>query len=513
VITGSVTAAFALAAPAIAAIWGSDAAYWATPARIAEILMGALLALALSGRVAAPGVGVLAPVALAGLAACTVLFPSSGGPAYEGWLPLIAVLSAALVLGLQVDGPVRTALSLAPFVWLGRISYGVYLFHWPIYLIADERRTGLDGPVLVAVQLALTLTIAQLSFSLFEQPIRRAAGLGGRITFGGGATATATIAVAAIVVIPAGSASYWLADDDVAGAAAIVVDDEPLDAVAVASTVVPAPPGSDPAPTSTNEVAGDVISGDGDGDGGTGAATTSTTEPPLPDLTRPVRIVVAGDSTAEATGSGLVAWAAAHPELAQVEVVADPGCGLVRAGERRVGVWEDVPERCDRWIDERLPERVAELQPDVVALMVTSWDVLNRRWDGETQLTPLDPEYATRIAADYRAITTDLLDVGAGSIAWISAPLPNVQWMYQGTGQEDPARHAVVHAAIGDIVAAQRGDVYVIGLDEWLDASGLAEDRDVRPDGVHWAPPAAADIAEQFLGEQLIRAALGMELP
>ncbi len=73
------------------------------------------------------------------------------------------------------------------------------------------------------------------------------------------------------------------------------------------------------------------------------AATTSTTlddrlvPAPLPALARPVRIVVIGDSTAKAFGTGLVNWAAEHPELAQVEVVAAPGCGFLVGGERRTG--------------------------------------------------------------------------------------------------------------------------------------------------------------------------------
>ena len=147
----AVTAAFATAAPVIAAVWGSDAAYWATPARIAEILIGALLAVVLARRAVPAAIAWLAPAALLALATCVVLFPASSGPAYEGWLPVVAVGSAALVLGLQAPGPLERALSLAPFVWLGRISYGVYLYHWPIFVLLDEQRTGLDRPVLGAV--------------------------------------------------------------------------------------------------------------------------------------------------------------------------------------------------------------------------------------------------------------------------------------------------------------------------------------------------------------------------
>ena len=61
------------------------------------------------------------------------------GPAYAGWLPVFALASAAVMLGLQVPSPLRRALAWRPLVALGAISYGVYLFHWPIYAVLDER--------------------------------------------------------------------------------------------------------------------------------------------------------------------------------------------------------------------------------------------------------------------------------------------------------------------------------------------------------------------------------------
>ena len=522
VVVGSITAVFVAAAPVIAAVWGPDAAYWATPARIAEILIGAVLAIVLHDRVADARLAPLAPAALGALATCVVLFPPSSGPAYEGWLPAVAVASAALVTGVQSDGPVRRALSLRPLVWLGTISYGVYLYHWPIYVIADADRLGFDGAPLVLVQLALTLGVSVVSFYALERPIRRANRMPHPLTFGGAAAATAAVAVVAVAVVPS-AGDYWEVDEATADAAAIEVVDEPLDELVAATTTVPAAgPVADPvsAPPSTTTTVGDAPAATAPDPTAspttvpTTVSTTSptttvtTTEPPLPALARPVRVVVAGDSTADATGAGLLRWAAAHPELAQVEVVAMPGCGFVREGERKAGEWAPIPPECDEWLDEDLPRRVADLQPDVVVLMTTSWDLLDRRWDGTTTQTPLDAEYAARLAADFRAVTDDLLAAGAGSVAWIRPPIPNVWWMDQGTGQEDPARHAVAAAVYDQIAADRPGDVGVVALDEWLRAEGLADDEAIRPDGVHWDPDAALRIAEEYLGERIIRVAL-----
>ena len=84
----------AVAAPVIAQVWGPNAAYWATPARICEILAGALVACWLHGRSVPRGVAPLAPISLGVLTVACVLFPDGHGPAYQGALPLVAAASA-----------------------------------------------------------------------------------------------------------------------------------------------------------------------------------------------------------------------------------------------------------------------------------------------------------------------------------------------------------------------------------------------------------------------------------
>jgi hypothetical protein len=221
-----------------------------------------------------------------------------------------------------------------------------------------------------------------------------------------------------------------------------------------------------------------------------------------------VRIIVAGDSTAEATGAGLVAWAAANPQLAQVEIVAEPGCGFVRGGELMVLEWTPIDERCDRWLDRELPDRVASLGPDVVMLMTTSWDVLDRRWPGTAELVPSDPPYRDRIMADIADVSARLVAAAPTKVVWVREPIPNVYWWSSGQAQEDPARHAEIYAAMDAAVAAHQGRVHVVDLPAWLAAQGLDVDQEARPDGVHWSPDASLRIADGFLGEQLIRAAL-----
>lgn len=515
-VVGAISAVALLAAPVIAQVWGPDAAYWATPARIGEILVGGFVAVVLADRGVPARWHALAPLALVALGAAVVLFPPASGPAYEGALPLVALVSAALLVGLQAPGPVRDALAWRPLVWLGRISYGVYVFHWPVYVILDGDRTGLDGVALLALRLAVTLAISQLSFQLMESPIRHAARIPTRVTFAVSGLTTAVVAAAALLVVPTGLGEYWLADEAASAAAAIEVDDAPLSPLAAGSTsaapsttlATPSPPAVTAPLTTAPPTAP--------------PATSSTTSPstttvpassrlvPLPPLSRPVRIVVAGDSTANALGSGVVAWAAAHPELAQAEIVPAPGCGFVVGGEQLLGDVVTSTEACDGWTSDVLFPTVTELQPDVVMVMVTSWDLVDRRWDTEEMLAPPDAPYRERIAADYRSVVTGLLAAGAGHVALVRQVIPNPWWMEQVDDQEDPSRHQVIYDTYDELARTDPAHVSVVTLDEWFAESGLEQDIEARPDGVHVTPETATEIAEEFLGDRLIRSALGL---
>ena len=248
---GALTALTLIAAPVIAQVWGPDAAYWATPARIGEILVGAFIAVALYGRTVHPRWGVLAPASLTVLAATVVLFPASSGPAYEGALPLIALVSGGLLIGLQIDGPVRTWLAAGPLVWLGRISYGVYLFHWPVYVLLDADRTGLEGAPLLGVRLAVTMAVSVLSYRAIELRVRHAQRLRPTTAFIGSALATATVFVAAMVLVPTGLGEYWETDDAIVSAAAIEVDDRALAPLAPIASADPPAVTTEPAVGST----------------------------------------------------------------------------------------------------------------------------------------------------------------------------------------------------------------------------------------------------------------------
>jgi peptidoglycan/LPS O-acetylase OafA/YrhL len=446
------TAIAALAAPLIAAAWGPDAAYFATPARAAELLAGAALAcLWQEGRVGAPGRG-LAPVCLVVLVALSATLPVEGGLAYRGGLPLVALLSAGLLHGLQAGGPARTVLSWAPLVALGRISYGVYLFHWPIYVVVDEERTGWDGAPLLAVRLLLTLAVAVASFHLLELPVRRARWAPrptGAAALGGVVVATVLIAGVAIpAAVPLGP------DADVAAAVAIPASDEP-------------PP---------------PVMMDAD-------------QP-----SRPVRVLLVGDSTAMAFGTGLTRWAAANPDLARVTVWGSPGCGFFQDGVPEVFV---DTATCREWLDQ-VPSLLADLAPDAVVLMNAGVDLLDRSFDGAPLTTPADPTFAAGLRAAYAALTAQALDAGAW-VGWVRPPIPRPFW---GEGGEvdtvDAGAWPVLDEVLDGLAATAGGRVEVLDLRAELAARGLEGDRHARPDGIHLDEAVSEDLVTDWLGEIVV---------
>ena len=498
IVVGVMTATATVAAPLIAQVWGPDAAYWATPARLGEILVGALLALVLRTArltVRLPGrLSMLAPAALVVLAVAVVTFPSSSGPAYQGLLPVVALVSGALILGLQVEGTSRRLLSLAPLVALGKISYGVYLVHWPVFVLFDAERTGVGGVALGALRFALTFAIAIASYYVLERPIRLRQRVPFRVTIGAAAVSTVALVAVALVALPSGPSTYWRGDAAAVAAVAIDIDRQPL--ALTKPTVAPTTTIQSTDESSAPEAAGG------------GASSTSTTVVPLPELARPVRVVVTGDSTGDALGTGVVGWAAANPDLAQVEVEAAFGCGFLMGGDRLVGDEFLSTASCDGWPEIELLPLVGRTAPDVVVVMTTAWDILDRRWDDGVVLGPDDAEYRTRLVDTYIELVDELVGAGAARVALIRQPVSDSWWRGDSLGEDDPRRHAALAEAYSEVAAARPDIVRVIDLATWFTDAGLDTDRGARPDGIHLAPEAATSIVSDFLGDQLIRAAV-----
>ena len=154
-------------------------AFFTTTSRVWELGLGALLAVALAGRdrptVPARGTAALGWGALVGLVAVAVALPQ--GIEWPGaWALLPTVPTAVLIwVGWQGSptGPVRL-LGSRPMVWVGGLSYSIYLWHWPFIVLGEwtADAVGATLPSWGKAALALASVVpAWLSWRFLETPI------------------------------------------------------------------------------------------------------------------------------------------------------------------------------------------------------------------------------------------------------------------------------------------------------------------------------------------------------
>ena len=145
--------------------------YFAPDGHFDVILVGCLAGLWYTGGSAARTIGRSAPaLAVAGLAAVGLMLAL---PEVAGWhvvlglLPVLSIGIAALILAIVVDGrsPIASLLSLPPLVFVGKISYALYLWH-PIMLWALDRMP-------TVVEVGLSFVAATLSYYFVELPFLR----------------------------------------------------------------------------------------------------------------------------------------------------------------------------------------------------------------------------------------------------------------------------------------------------------------------------------------------------
>jgi peptidoglycan/LPS O-acetylase OafA/YrhL len=153
--------------------------YRGTAPRAAGILLGAALACVVApGATFSPravrwldGLGV---VSLAGLSVAWLRLPGSSRFLYHGgfWLTELGALSLIVCAVCGRTSLVARALSVRPLTLLGTLSYGVYLWHWPVNVFVTSQRVHARGVWLHALQLGISFAIALVSYRFLERPIR-----------------------------------------------------------------------------------------------------------------------------------------------------------------------------------------------------------------------------------------------------------------------------------------------------------------------------------------------------
>jgi peptidoglycan/LPS O-acetylase OafA/YrhL len=160
--------------------------YYGTDTRAFTMLLGAVLAMVWApwrlsektsrgGRLVLDGMGL---VGVLGLAWMFLNVSEFSNNLYRGGFLLCSIFSA-MVIAVTVHPAAdlsRYFLGLKPLRWIGERSYGIYLWHWPVFMITrPQLDISMTGTPNLILRLAVTVALAELSYRYVEQPIRQGA--------------------------------------------------------------------------------------------------------------------------------------------------------------------------------------------------------------------------------------------------------------------------------------------------------------------------------------------------
>jgi len=394
----------------------------------------------------------------AALLGLIVLWDRLDGPTsflFGGGELLVALAVAVLLFAVVTaqSGSLSRALGNPVFVYLGRISYGVYLWHFPLFALMDAERMHLYGLPLLGARLAVTLVVATASYYLVELPIRR------------GRMATLT------------EWRGWLVTS---GAFLGVV------AVTVAATL---PSAAEAAPTYRSSV--------------TAAPVAAGT---------PVKVAILGDSVAWRLGFALQAAQLQSYDV-DIDDSAIVACGVLRTSEYRAhGVPDPMAAQCNpstptsgQW-PAQWKGAVSQFHPNVVMVLAGRWEVMDRMVDGQWSHigTPaFDAAVRQSLEQAVQVAGSDGADVVLlTSPCFNSGEQPNgLPWP-----EDDPARLARYNQLVRQVAAEHPTTTRVVDFGAMVCPGGTystsvggVQLRD--GDGVHIVPTAAAG---QWLAAHLL---------
>jgi len=458
--------------------------YFGTDTHAQSILVGATMACALTLLQRKRGEEGMAPVArstvarivlvvigLAGLAGTftlTYLQDGTAGFDYRGGFFLSALSAAAIIIGAVCvpKGPIAWSLSQTPLVWLGTISYGAYLWHYPVFIYLDQQRTGTTGFPLLLIRFAVTFSLAAASYYLVERPVMYGTFWRSLRAIG---PATALL-VATVVVVVVGTAS---------------------DAVAL-PTVEPIP----------------VHGASG----------------------RTVPVLMEGDSTALTLGVALAYAAAQSHDGLDIVDKGIEGCGIAEGRTiESDGTIGPVPAPCnpeapvkDQW-PALLESAVVHDKPRVVILLAGRWEVYNRADLAGHITNIINPGYADYIEAQLQRFVAIASSAGS-RVVLMTAPYydSGEQPDGQPQPQDQPARVQAYNRLVRKVATADPERVSVVKLNPIVCPDGhyttMVGPVTVRaPDGIHFptfnftdadahAPDTAAQVKQfaRWIGPQVL---------
>jgi peptidoglycan/LPS O-acetylase OafA/YrhL len=389
------------------------------------------------------GAAALSVVGLAMLAALAHYATGNAREFHAGLLIVVAVAAVLLVAPVALDqgSPVAQVLAWRPLVWLGAISYGVYLWHWPIFLALNGERTGWSGWPLFALRCAATVAVATASWWLLEQPIRRWRPVIVPMLPLAGATA-ATAAAVTMLVLPIGAKPVEAPVGPDVGTAALVSPEVPVE--------VRSPSGPPAQGTKRVAVFGDSV-----------AWTLMRYLPPTPGLTFTNYTTI--------------------------------GCGVARGGPYRyTGQTLNQKPECDDW-PARWSQRINHDRPDVVLLIIGRWEVVDRVNGGNwTHIG--DDAYDAYLRGELQRALETLTSTGARVVVTTEPYNRRAEKPDGSLYPEDQPIRADRWNTLLRSVIGKRPDVTVLDLNKKMCPDGYYTNKvdgiKMRMDGVHPTPEA-----------------------
>jgi peptidoglycan/LPS O-acetylase OafA/YrhL len=494
-------------APAAFLGWDpTNFAYLSTPTRASGLLLGALVAFVWRPwRDARADERLSRPLDLtAGIAVGVLLAAFIGAHLTEGYMYpwVLALTSVASLVAIMVV--VHPAAAGARWVfgssWLtaiGRRSYGLYLWHWPIFVIASAT----DGSWLRVVAASLvTVVIAEVSYRVIETPVRRGALGRWWSAHRDRSVRWAPVVGAGMTVVVLAVAVASVDEFDIAvGGEKVEFSLDAADLLGESSTTLAVT--TTTAPTATS-VAGSVTTSTT-----SSTTSTSTTTTTLPVLPRSISIV--GDSTAHSFGVNLPSGL--DETFSFTGDAATNGCSVWDVGEMvsTRGTRRDFAP-CSGW-----QEKWASVSDgyDVALVVIGAWDVYDMaNIDGSEAepevITPFGSElWDATFLSNMTSGVAALRSVGT-EVAVLEVPCMRPQEV-PGQGfpptpeRGDDDRVAHVNALLRSIADGDDHVHFIAGPVEWCTDEAIATDLGYRWDGVHVYQPGANLILETIAADLL----------